>query len=159
MLDILRVCYFIIFLFTGQNACERKSFIFLRKELPVRLANIMKELALLPTNLLDTNSVNQVNDWYLKSFEDVLKFEKSEPTHENLVRFCNQLVQIRNRHSDVVQTMSQGVIELKESQGGYVEPLLETSIQYFLDRLYMSRISIRMLINQHSKIVPQREAY
>lgn len=140
-------------LFTGQNACEKKSFIFLRKELPVRLANIMKEIALLPNNLLGTNSVNQVNDLYLKSFEEVLKFEKTDPTHEHLVRFCNQLVHIRNRHSDVVQTMSQGVIELKESQGGYVEPSLETSIQYFLDRLYMSRISIRMLINQHSKIV------
>lgn len=32
-----------------------------------------------------------------------------------------------------------------------VEPGMETSIQYFLDRFYMSRISIRMLINQHSK--------
>lgn len=120
--------------------------------MPVRLANIMKELALLPTNLLCTKSVNQVNDWYLKSFKEVLAFEKTEPTQENLMFFCNQLVRIRNRHSDVVQTMSQGVIELKETQGGYVEPLLETSIQYFLDRLYMSRISIRMLINQHSKI-------
>uniref|UniRef100_T1H7F7 Protein-serine/threonine kinase n=1 Tax=Megaselia scalaris TaxID=36166 RepID=T1H7F7_MEGSC len=127
-----------------QNACEKKSFIFLRKELPVRLANIMKEIALLPKNLIGTNSVNQVNDWYLKSFEEVLEFEKTEPTHENL------LVHIRNRHSDVVQTMAQGVLELKESQGGYVEPSLETSIQYFLDRLYMSRISIRMLINQHT---------
>ncbi|KAL5274853.1 PDK2 family protein [Megaselia abdita] len=141
----------------GQNACEKKSFIFLRKELPVRLANIMKEIALLPTNLLGTNSVNQVNDWYLKSFEEVLKFEKMEPTHENLVGFCNQLVQIRNRHSDVVQTMSQGVLELKESQEGYVDQSLETSIQYFLDRLYMSRISIRMLINQHTILFGGRE--
>lgn len=46
--------------------------------------------------------------------------------------------------------MAQGVIELKDSQGGAVEPSMELSIQYFLDRLYMSRISIRMLINQHS---------
>lgn len=61
------------------------------------------------------------------------------------------MVHIRNRHSDVVQTMAQGVIELKESQSGQVEPSMEASIQYFLDRLYMSRISIRMLINQHSK--------
>lgn len=58
---------------------------------------------------------------------------------------------IRDRHSDVVQTMAQGVLELKETRAGMVEPPIEVSIQYFLDRLYMSRISIRMLINQHSK--------
>lgn len=58
---------------------------------------------------------------------------------------------IRNRHSDVVQTMAQGVIEMKETQGDAVDSSMEASIQYFLDRLYMSRISIRMLINQHSK--------
>lgn len=59
-------------------------------------------------------------------------------------------MKIRDRHSDVVQTMAQGVIELKENRDGLVEPSMELSIQYFLDRLYMSRISIRMLINQHS---------
>ena len=55
---------------------------------------------------------------------------------------------IRNRHSDVVQTMAQGVIELKDSTR--VDCATENNIQYFLDRFYMSRISIRMLINQHT---------
>ncbi len=42
----------------------------------------------------------------------------------------------------------QGVIEMKETtKDNYT---LENHIQYFLDRFYMSRISIRMLINQHS---------
>lgn len=48
--------------------------------------------------------------------------------------------------------MAHGILELKESQNNEVEPGMETSIQYFLDRFYMSRISIRMLINQHSKL-------
>jgi len=50
--------------------------------------------------------------------------------------------------------MAQGVIEMKENEGGQVDAPTESSIQYFLDRLYMSRISIRMLINQHSKYNP-----
>lgn len=61
------------------------------------------------------------------------------------------MTQIRDRHADVVQTMAQGIIELKVSKDGGIEPSTELSIQYFLDRLYMSRISIRMLINQHSE--------
>ena len=62
--------------------------------------------------------------------------------------FCESLVNIRNRHSDVVQTMAQGVIELKDSTR--VDCSTENNIQYFLDRFYMNRISIRMLINQHT---------
>lgn len=56
----------------------------MRKELPVRLANIMKEIALLPDNLLSTPSVNLVSTWYAKSFEEVIKYEKMEPTSLNV---------------------------------------------------------------------------
>ncbi|XP_026316237.1 pyruvate dehydrogenase (acetyl-transferring) kinase, mitochondrial [Hyposmocoma kahamanoa] len=132
----------------GLNACEKKSFIFLRKELPVRLANIMKEIALLPENLLRMPSVGLVNQWYERSFEEIIQFEKMEPEPPVLSKFCERLAHIRNRHADVVQTMAQGVLELKESHE--VDSGTEVSIQYFLDRFYMSRISIRMLINQHT---------
>lgn len=139
------------------NACERKSYVFLRKELPVRLANIMKEIALLPDSLLRTPSVGLVSNWYAKSFEEVLEFERSEPTSDTLEKFCSTLIHIRDRHSETVQTMASGIIELKETQN--IEPGMETSIQYFLDRFYMSRISIRMLINQHSEIFCTHKKY
>lgn len=71
--------------------------------------------------------------------------------------FCRDLVKIRDRHSDVVQTMAQGVIEMKEQRGESIEPSIELSMQYFLDRLYMSRTSTRMLIDQHSKWIRNRQ--
>lgn len=58
-------------------------------------------------------------------------------------------MKIRNRHKDIVETMAQGVLELKESHE--VDVQTGNNIQYFLDRFLMSRISIRMLINQHSE--------
>ncbi|CAG9860035.1 unnamed protein product [Phyllotreta striolata] len=131
----------------GLNASEKKSFVFLRKELPVRLANIMKEIALLPENLLRMPSVVAVNDWYMRSFQEIIEFEKRDANEETMEHFCNELVKIRNRHSNVVETMAKGVLELKDSHD--VDHHTEHSIQYFLDRFYMSRISIRMLINQH----------
>ncbi|KAK7582604.1 hypothetical protein V9T40_014049 [Parthenolecanium corni] len=133
----------------GLSACERKSFLFLRKELPVRLANIMKEIHLLPERLLNTPSVSLLNNWYAQSFAEILAFEKADANDtETLVKFCQTLVRIRNRHADVVQTMAHGVLELKEVCE--IDCQSESSIQYFLDRFYMSRISIRMLINQHT---------
>ncbi|ETE73218.1 [Pyruvate dehydrogenase [lipoamide]] kinase isozyme 2, mitochondrial [Ophiophagus hannah] len=113
--------------FGSSNACEKTSFIFLRQELPVRLANIMKEINLLPDRVLSTPSVQLVQSW-----------------------FTNALVTIRNRHNDVVPTMAQGVIEYREAYGD--DPVSNQNIQYFLDRFYLSRISIRMLLNQHTLI-------
>lgn len=53
----------------------------------------------------------------------------------------------------VVETMAQGILEMKESAMEAGEQLqVDNQIQYFLDRFYMSRISIRMLINQHGKV-------
>lgn len=45
--------------------------------------------------------------------------------------------------------MAQGIIEYKEAFPQ--DPVTNQNIQYFLDRFYTSRISIRMLINQHSE--------
>lgn len=45
--------------------------------------------------------------------------------------------------------MAQGVMELKDAHS--INANTEANIQYFLDRFYMNRISIRMLINQHSE--------
>jgi len=135
----------------GQQACEKRSFTFLRKELPVRLANIMKEFSLLPETLLRMPSVMTVQNWYLRSFEEILAYEKvKSDSKKNLEDFCEALIKIRNRHSNVVQTMAQGVIELKENE--IIDNQTEHSIQYFLHRFYLSRISIRMLINQHAAL-------
>uniref|UniRef100_A0A452J747 Protein-serine/threonine kinase n=1 Tax=Gopherus agassizii TaxID=38772 RepID=A0A452J747_9SAUR len=134
--------------FGSENACEKTSFMFLRQELPVRLANIMKEISLLPDNLLKTPSVQLVQSWYVQSLQEILDFkEKSAEDSEVIHRFTDTVITIRNRHNDVIPTMAQGVIEYKESFG--VDPVTCQNVQYFLDRFYMSRISIRMLLNQH----------
>ena len=52
-------------------ACEKTSLLFLRQEVPVRLANTMKEVSLLPDYLLWTPSVQLLQSWFKdKSAED-----------------------------------------------------------------------------------------
>uniref|UniRef100_A0A8C9U220 Protein-serine/threonine kinase n=1 Tax=Scleropages formosus TaxID=113540 RepID=A0A8C9U220_SCLFO len=137
--------------FGSTNACEKTSFVFLRQELPVRLSNIMKEINLLPDHLLSTPSVQLVQSWYVQSLMEILEFLDKSPDDQSVLGdFVDKLVTIRNRHNDVVPTMAQGVIEYKEAF--CEDPVTNQNIQYFLDRFYMSRISIRMLINQHTLI-------
>eukprot|EP00092_Neocalanus_flemingeri_P046828 GFUD01052851.1.p1 GENE.GFUD01052851.1~~GFUD01052851.1.p1 ORF type:complete len:426 (-),score=101.84 GFUD01052851.1:101-1378(-) len=133
----------------GKTGTEEKSFTFLRTEIVVRLSNIMKEINLLPGNLLQMPSVLILQDWYAQSFRDLVEFESSSPNSRvNLVQFCQTLKTVQTRHTNVVQTMAQGVLELKESHT--VDHQTDMAIQYFLDRFYMSRISMRMLIHQHT---------
>uniref|UniRef100_A0A3B4ACH8 Protein-serine/threonine kinase n=1 Tax=Periophthalmus magnuspinnatus TaxID=409849 RepID=A0A3B4ACH8_9GOBI len=135
--------------FGSENACEKTSFAFLRQELPVRLANIMKEINLLPDHLLRTPSVRLVQSWYMQSFQDILEFkERNADDEKTIYDFTDAVIKIRNRHNDVIPTMAQGVVEYKDTYG--MDPVVSQNVQYFLDRFYMSRISIRMLLNQHT---------
>uniref|UniRef100_A0A8C3ARZ3 Protein-serine/threonine kinase n=1 Tax=Cyclopterus lumpus TaxID=8103 RepID=A0A8C3ARZ3_CYCLU len=135
--------------FGSENACEKTSFTFLRQELPVRLANIMKEINLLPDNLLRTPSVGLVQGWYMQSLQEILEFKDTNADDEKVTYdFTDAVIKVRNRHNDVIPTMAQGVVEYKETYG--TDPVVSQNVQYFLDRFYMSRISIRMLLNQHT---------
>ncbi|KAK1805684.1 hypothetical protein P4O66_019241 [Electrophorus voltai] len=137
--------------FGSTNACEKTSFAFLRQELPVRLSNTLKEINLLPDKLLGTPSVQLVQSWYVQSLIELLEYLGKRPDDQKVLQeFVEALVIIRNRHNDVVATMAQGVMEYKDAFGQ--DPVTSQNIQYFLDRFYMSRISIRMLINQHTLI-------
>uniref|UniRef100_A0A8C9W7K1 Protein-serine/threonine kinase n=1 Tax=Scleropages formosus TaxID=113540 RepID=A0A8C9W7K1_SCLFO len=138
--------------FGSENACERTSFLFLRQELPVRLANIMKEINLLPDNLLKTPSVRLVQSWYVQSLQEILEFLNKDADGKIIYDFTDTVIRIRNRHNDVIPTMAQGVVEYKETYG--TDPVTSQNLQYFLDRFYMSRISIRMLLNQHIRNDP-----
>uniref|UniRef100_A0A671NCV7 Protein-serine/threonine kinase n=1 Tax=Sinocyclocheilus anshuiensis TaxID=1608454 RepID=A0A671NCV7_9TELE len=116
--------------FGSTNACEKTSFVFLRQELPVRLSNIMKEINLLPKRLLTTPSVQMVQSW--------------RHTNPLLLPFRKWKL----RHSQ--NKTKQSSINMHEVFGQ--DPVTNQNIQYFLDRFYLSRISIRMLINQHTLV-------
>lgn len=137
--------------FGTKTGTEATSFEFLRFELPVRLANIMQEINHMPAILQKMPSFAMVKSMYQHSFGEILEFENADITKtDNLHRFTETLVKIRNRHANVVETMAQGVMELKDAYGLDKADKVENQIRYFLDRFYINRISIRMLINQHA---------
>ena len=70
--------------------------------------------------------------------------------------FVKCIEAIKRRHDPVVTTIAQGIYELKKHWRQTSSPHhksspspLPVNIQGFLDRFYMSRIGIRMLIGQH----------
>jgi len=68
-------------------------------------------------------------------------------------RFSGTLDKIKRRHDGVVTTIAQGILEYKRKRQ---RMQIDHNIQAFLDRFYMSRIGIRMLIGQHIALTDQR---
>lgn len=76
-----------------------------------------------------------------------LKVDWPPEVHEYNENFTKCLVKIKKRHDPVVTTVAQGIFELKKNNPSNKQ--VERTIQTFLDRFYMSRIGIRVLIGQH----------
>ena len=91
-----------------------------------------------------------------------MAFEKANPKDPKvLLDFATALIRVRDRHTNTVMFMAEAVMEMKNKaskynrnnrNGTYRTPKYMENVQYFLDRLYTSRISTRMLINQHTAL-------
>ncbi|KAF5943164.1 hypothetical protein HYC85_020806 [Camellia sinensis] len=121
---------------------------FLHKELPARIARRALELETLPYGLSLKPAVLKVRDWYLDSFRDLRSFPEIKNTNDEL-EFTQMIKMIKVRHNNVVPMMALGVQQFKKSLGRKIDYQDLDEIHQFLDRFYMSRIGIRMLIGQH----------
>jgi len=157
---------------------------FLRHELPIRLAHRIQDLERVPL-LADVPSVRQVKDLYISSFLDLISKDKAITTYEQEREFAAVLEGIYERHSRVLVQMARGAFELRAAiRNGALLPgdsddngvrtssdevrvgrdavefeMME-STHAFLDRFYISRIGIRVLIGQYLSLrQPPVESY
>jgi pyruvate dehydrogenase kinase 2/3/4 len=87
-----------------------------------------------------------VKDWYVESFREIRSFPEVRNQKDELA-FTQMIKMIRVRHTNVVPAIALGVQQLKKDLGGpKAFPPGIHEIHQFLDRFYMSRIGIRMLI-------------
>ncbi|KAL5538434.1 hypothetical protein UlMin_042979 [Ulmus minor] len=138
----------------GSKPTDRNLLIsaqFLHKELPIRIARRAIELESLPYGLSDKPAVLQVRDWYLDSFRDLRSFPDIKDTSDEK-DFTQMIKAIKVRHNNVVPMMALGVQQLKKGLDSKIEYEGLDVIHQFLDRFYMSRIGIRMLIGQHVEL-------
>jgi len=137
----------------GKDSDTRGSFFFLKKEIPTRLANMIMELRLLPEDLRTQRECEQILQDYITSFRELLVYEKQQGTTKDLDRFTETLNTLRRRHLDIVPKMAQAVFKLNHVNNS--EGVTDT-VQYFLDRLYINRISIHMLISHYNALIGEK---
>ncbi|KAL8481182.1 hypothetical protein ACS0TY_027099 [Phlomoides rotata] len=121
---------------------------FLHKELPIRIARRALELESLPHGLSFKPAILKVRDWYLDSFRDLRSFPSIKDNIDEL-DFTQMIKLIKVRHNNVVPMMALGVQQWKKDLNPKLVYEDLDEIHQFLDRFYLSRIGIRMLIGQH----------
>ncbi|KAK8578400.1 hypothetical protein V6N13_116246 [Hibiscus sabdariffa] len=99
----------------------------------------------------DTCIPCSVRDWYIDSFRDMRNFPEIKDINDEK-EFTQMIKAIKLRHNNVVPTMALGVQQLKKGMDPKIDYEDLGEIHQFLDRFYMSRIGIRMLIGQHVEL-------
>ncbi|XP_055822214.1 pyruvate dehydrogenase (acetyl-transferring) kinase, mitochondrial-like [Solanum dulcamara] len=135
---------------------------FLHKELPIRIARRALELEDLPYGLSSKLGVVKVRELYLDSFHELRSYPEIKDKNGEL-KFTQMVKMIKVKHNNVVPMMALGVKQLKKERPQFDHEDLR-GIHQFLDRFYMSRIGIRMLIGQHVALhdpnpLPNRVGY
>ena len=143
---------------------------FLKRELPVRLARRVLELKSGPEGIGTMPAVIRVREWYEQSFEDIRR-ARVPVDLETEAEFHRLLIKIYDRHAPTLVTMARGVHELRQaltqknlvrsaSAGGEGEGVdfgELTELHTFLDKFYMSRIGIRILIGQYLELKKEEQ--
>jgi Mitochondrial branched-chain alpha-ketoacid dehydrogenase kinase len=126
---------------------------FLRRELPIRLAHRIQDLEGIPI-LRDMNHIRLVRDLYIQSFFDIVNFDSKITDSQQEQLFSQLIEKIYERHSSVLVQMARGAYEFRNAvrQGNNCdgnEFELQEETHAFLDRFYLCRIGIRVLIGQY----------
>jgi pyruvate dehydrogenase kinase 2/3/4 len=129
---------------------------FMRRELPIRLAHRIQDLERVPY-MSEMPSVIAVKKLYTQSFLELVEFDEKIIHQNEEEEFARLVEAIYSRHSKVLVQMARGAYEFRDAiRRGQFEGLAThttydqmESTHEFLDRFYLCRIGIRVLIGQY----------
>ena len=81
-----------------ENYSEEQSYMFLKKQVAVRLAHMIMELQHLPQELHAEEKCRTTMEKYCESFAEVIQFETKDPTPKVLKDFMEVLFRFKDRH-------------------------------------------------------------
>ncbi|CAE7350636.1 Bckdk [Symbiodinium sp. CCMP2456] len=123
----------------------------LRGQLPIRFARRLDEFLQLPYVVVHNNNFKQVLDIYVDTFESVSDFP-SILTEKDEAEFARLVQAQLQRHQAVARLVAEGYREVRMA---YPHFRLDT----FLDRLFITRISVRILMENYIRMRTPQEGF
>ncbi|KAF9429243.1 hypothetical protein BGZ76_001603 [Entomortierella beljakovae] len=120
-----------------------------RKELPVRLARLIKSTQKLPFIVGTNPYIKKVYKLYYDSFQTITASPEEINDKEGVDKFADLLKGLVASHADVIPMLSQGFLECQK----YMQ---KDEIRKYLDSVIRSRIGIRLIAEQVISLREQR---
>jgi pyruvate dehydrogenase kinase 2/3/4 len=132
----------------GHGAASRlASAQFLHREIPIRLAKRISDLQSLPFGLSNTAQIKEITRLYRKSFAATTAIDTPQTAADEAI-FTQSICDILQTHQmHIVKLISEALTEQFFEQ--HSDPRERFLLQEFLDRFFLSRIGLRMLMSQH----------
>ncbi|KAL9939689.1 hypothetical protein V8E36_001506, partial [Tilletia maclaganii] len=112
-----------------------------RKELPIRIAHRLRDLQALPFVVMSNPNLESVYRKYFTAFESLRKLPPIRSIDDN-EKFVSQLRYHLNDHLTVIPSLALGMVESSHL-------LAPAQLDGFMERMLRSRISRRVLAEQH----------
>jgi len=128
------------------NARLKMGALFLKKEIPIRLAKLIGNLESLPYGLSQTNSICRLRRIYVSTFNQLVTFPTTE-IEQDFMPFVELLRGILRNHRFVVPMTAMALLEMKRANPSLSD--LSSQCPYlgqFLSKFFQSRIAIRLLM-------------
>lgn len=127
---------------------------FVQEELPKRLARRLLDLQLLPYLVVSNPHISAVYDAYYSSLQSLRSFPRVESVGDN-AGFCVLLKRLVDEHTPMLDCLATGLREVRRKPlvGGALE------LDAFLEGMLRSRISRRVLAEQHLQLETARPGY
>ena len=118
-----------------------KSANYVRQELPVRIAHRIRDLQALPFVVMTNQHLEDVYQKYWSAFETFRRFPHIKSMDDN-EKFCNLLRRLLDDHLTIIPSLTIGIVESSH----HLQP---HQLDKFMERMLRSRISRRVLAEQH----------
>ncbi|KAF6767128.1 Histidine kinase-like ATPase, ATP-binding domain protein [Kalmanozyma brasiliensis GHG001] len=118
-----------------------KSANYVRQELPVRIAHRIRDLQALPFVVMTNTHLEDVYQKYWSAFETFRRFPHIKNMDDN-ERFVNLLRGLLDDHLTIIPSLTIGIVESSH----HLQP---QQLDKFMERMLRSRISRRVLAEQH----------
>ena len=123
----------------------------LRSQLPIRFARRLDEFIQLPYIVVHNSNIKQVFDLYVDTFESVSDFPQIL-TERDETKFADLIREQLQKHQRVAKLIAEGYREVR-----HMYPHIR--LDSFLDRLFISRISARILMENYIRMRTPQEGF
>lgn len=127
---------------------------FLHDELPIRLAQRVRQLRDMPMGLSNVGSIREVRKMYEHSFKLIKSIPKPRSKDQEQ-DFTTLIHDIKEKHRHLQLHVAEGLQELCTTSPEAIKFDFSSS----LDAFYSNRIGIRLLIGQHVALHTPRDGY